>query len=44
MMPGVTDFEHSNGIRILTEVNFRLPENFLQTFSETNVRTLTCLD
>ena len=44
MRPGVTDFEHSNEIGISTEVNFRLPENFLQTFSETNVITFTCLN
>ena len=44
MRPGVTDFEHSNEIGISTEVNFRLPDNFLQTFSETNVIPLTCLD
>ena len=41
MRPGVTDFEHSNEIGIATEVNFGLPETFLQTFSEVNVITLT---
>ena len=32
MRPGVTDLEQSNEIGISTEVNFRLPENYVQSF------------